>query len=221
SLVVSLAEEILGEDTSIVLSPSISTGDFLWQQEAGGIVLLSDIDGFVFTDADSERRKRFQSELGAITRGVGGAHFKIDLSISSPRALDRIPHTFQMVETRLGGFELAGNGALSLFPREFDPRHSRQAFLANFWKPLEHLDEGAWQQGTARLLLDIPLLATSELGVCRPGHRARAEWFLDEKPGNLGKSAILRRAVEVAYSTRLRHLRDDRLRSLLVPALAL
>ncbi len=198
-----IARDVFGDLEGIVLTPSVSSGDFLWTRKDGEVRLLSDVDGFVFARATNQQIVRFRQAIALLARGRGGPLFKIDLSINRPSEVGRMPETFQMVETRLAGFELAGAGLLGRFPTRFDPRASRQALLLNLWKPLASDEPGRWEQSTARLLLDIPLLATSEQGVCRPGHRARAEWFLNDRPGRLGASSLLRQAVEVALAARL------------------
>ncbi len=218
--VLRLAHEHLHPLTGIVLTPSISTGDFLWTRDEGNIRFLSDIDGLVFSDASLEANQRFQSGLEKLAVGRGGASFEIDLSINAADQIDRMPESFQMVETRLAGFELFGDGLLSRFPSKFDPRASRQALLLNLFKPLAADTAEAWAQNTARLFLDIPLIATGEEGVCLPGHRARAQWFLTDRPGRLGASPVLFEAVEVALAARLDPPGDGAsLRALLVPAI--
>ena len=216
-----LAEELLSPLTGLVLSPSVSTGDFLWRREnGGGVRFLSDIDGFVFTDAPTEAQVRFRREIKSLSHGRGGPLFSIDLSLNPTRALRQLPETLQMVETRMAGFELVGDRLLSYFPSRFDPRTSRQALLVNLSKPLATGAPDAWAQNVARLLLDIPLLASSETGECRPGHRARAEWFLSARPGPLGRSETLRSAVEIALEARRRPPGDsEALRRILLPAL--
>ena len=217
--VVEHTRESLVDVRGIVLSPSVSTGDFLWKGQGEDLVFLSDIDGSVIADTPAATRTAFYQGLVDMARGLGGPHFKIDLSILPSRLLGHLPGNFQTVETGLAGFELDGEGLLERFPTGFDPRASRQAFLLNLWKPLATAEPGGCVQGMARLLMDIPLLATSELGICRPGHRARGEWFLTQRPEPLGASPVLRRAVEAAMAARVDPPGDERLlRELLVAA---
>jgi len=216
-----MARELLSPLEGLVLSPSVSTGDFLWRRESEGVRFLSDIDGFVFTDAPADAWIEFRQAVESLSRGRGGPLFAIDLSLNRSRQLTRLPETFQMVETGLAGFELEGEGLLERFPSRFDPKSSRQALLLNLWKPLASEEPEHWAQSVARLLLDIPLIASSELGVCRPGHRARADWFLSERPGRFGRSDLLCRAVETALEARRAPPGDPRaLRAVLMPALA-
>ncbi len=204
--VVRLALSHLGDVGSIVLSPSASTGDFLWKRGDSGIELLSDVDGFVFMNRSPEDAAGFQAAIAALTSDVGGPMFHVDLSLNSAQTIGRLPNTYQFVETGLAGFVLYGEDVLSRFPRSFDPRASRQAFLLNLFKPLRHAfllpDSAGLAQATARLILDIPTLAASEFGRCIPGHRARAQWFLDERLPPLGEDPVIRAAVETAAAAR-------------------
>ncbi|MCP5056940.1 MAG: hypothetical protein GY937_09485 [bacterium] len=218
--IVDLTKQFLPNSRGIVLSPSISTGDFLWQRDGSEVVFLSDIDGFVFADTDASGRDRFRQALKHLASVGGGSHFKIDLAVCPSAALGQMPQTFQMAETAIAGFVLVGDDLLSGFPRQFDPRASRQAFLMNLWKPLDYYGSPGWTQAAARLLLDIPLLASSEEGTCHPGHRARAEWLLTTRPGRLGTDPAIRAGVEAALEGRRTPPGDEtRLRELLVPAL--
>jgi hypothetical protein len=198
-----LAGEMLDPLAGIVLTPSISSGDFLWRSTESGVEFLSDIDGFVFCDASPDSIKKFREALVDLSAGRGGPVFEIDLSVNPITQLSQMPETFQMVETHLAGFELVGEGLLEKFPTDFEPSASRQALLLNLWKPLGAQDTDEWSQNAARLLLDIPLLATSEEGICRPGHRERAEWFLSDRSGRFGASEVLHNAVEAALAARL------------------
>jgi len=204
--VVDLARSHLGNVQSIVLSPSTSTGDFLWKRTDSGTHLLSDVDGFIFVEGAPRDLSGFREALDSLTRGVGGPEFHLDLSISSANTIDRLPQTYQFVETGLAGFVLSGKSPLERFPRKFDPRASRQAFLLNLFKPLRHefllASQGGLAQAAARLILDIPTLAASERGECIAGHRGRARWFLDERPGILGTSPLITEAVEAAEAAR-------------------
>jgi hypothetical protein len=126
--------------------------------------------------------------------------------VNSAQVLDELPETYQFVETGIGGFVLYGEPVLDRFPTTFDPRFSRQAFLLNLFKPLQYAfleanPEGA-AQAAARLILDIPTLAASERGECIPGHRARADWFLSERPAPLGLDEEIRSAVSAAKLAR-------------------
>lgn len=204
--VVRLALAHLGDVESIVLSPSVSTGDFLWRRVDGEVRLLSDVDGFLFVNGSKFDIEGYTAAVRRATVDVGGSMFHVDLAVSPARALDRLPETYQFVETGQAGFVLYGEPVLSRFPRRFDPRASRQAFLLNLWKPLRYAflapDADALAQSAARLLLDIPILACSERGECIPGHRARAEWFLSQRPKPLGDDELIRRAVAAAQSAR-------------------
>ncbi|MAG32831.1 MAG: hypothetical protein CL908_18290 [Deltaproteobacteria bacterium] len=204
--VVALAVAHLGDVVSIVLSPSTSTGDFLWRHVGNEVELLSDIDGFIFVSASNADVEGFASAVRRLTDEVGGSMFHVDLAPSPVRALGRLPKTYQFVETGRAGFVLYGESPLPRFPRTFDPRASRQAFLMNLWKPLRcgflAPDSDALAQAAARLLLDIPILASSERGECLPGHRARAQWFLDERPAPLGEDEEIAAAVAAAHAAR-------------------
>ena len=199
------AREVLGEGTTILLSPSTSTGDFLWRENGGRTELLSDIDGFVFTPAPPRDRECFQRTLGAYEIPEGRGHCEIDLAVGSMDALDRIPRTYQMAETRAAGFVLLGPDVRPRFPDTFDPRASRQSFLLNLWKPTKAFDgnDGDYAQAAARLLCDIGLLAASEAGRCVVGHRERLRWFLERRPSPLGQDPVLCAAVEAALAARL------------------
>lgn len=215
-----LAGEMLDPLAGIVLTPSISSGDFLWRATESGVEFLSDIDGFVFSDAASDSIGQFRAALVDLCVGRGGPAFEIDLSFNPIAQLSRMPETFQMVETHLAGFELLGEGLLEKFPTAFEPGASRQALLLNLWKPLGAQDADEWAQNAARLLLDIPLLATSEAGICRPGHRQRAEWFLADRSGRFGSSEILHNAVEAALAARLNPPGEaESLHGFIVPAI--
>jgi hypothetical protein len=204
--VVDLAGSHLGNVQSIILSPSTSTGDFLWKRTDSGTHLMSDVDGFIFVEGAPRDLSGFQKALNVLTRGVGGPEFHLDLSISSAKSIDQLPQTYQFVETGLAGFVLFGESPLERFPSKFDPRASRQAFLLNLFKPLRHefllASQDGLAQAAARLILDIPTLAASERGECIAGHRARARWFLDERPGILGTSDLIIEAVEAAEAAR-------------------
>ena len=197
------AEDLLQPLAGIVLTPSVSSGDFLWRRSDGRVEFLSDLDGFVFSDASAETIAQFRDSLARIAAGRGGPAFEIDLSVNRISQLGKMPNAFQMVETHLAGFELLGEGLLEKFPSEFDPRVSRQALLLNLFKPLAAQSEEQWAQSAARLLLDVPLIATSEEGICRPGHRARASWFLEEDTSRFAASQTLRQGVEAALAARL------------------
>lgn len=217
------ARRHLGSDTSVVLSPSVSTGDFLWTRETNRVELLSDVDGFVFTAAPTAALAAFSEELRALER-VAGPPFSIDLAMNRPDALRRIASTYQMAETREAGFVLSGPDVLDAFPSSFDPRASHQAFLENLWKPICALEKGdaAFARATARVLCDLAILAASEQGACVPGHAARARWFLDSKPAPLGSEALLREAVEMARMARMKPPGDaSRLRPMLAPSVLL
>ena len=218
--IVALALETFDELVGIVLSPSISTGEFLWKRVSERVHFLSDVDGFVFANATDFQSTRFKQGLARLAHGRGGPLFKLDFSVIRSAALDAMTESFQMVETRMRGFELAGSQLLERFPDRFDPRASRQAFLLNLWKPLATSDADTWVQNAVRLLLDIPLLASSEEGICRPGHRARAEWFLEDRPGRLGSDPAIHRAVEAALAARLAPPGSrDLIEPLLLPAM--
>lgn len=203
---VGLALTHLGDVYSIVLSPSISTGDFLWKRDGAELRLLSDIDGFVYANGSARSVADYAAAVQRLSRDLAGPMFHIDLSVNSARALDRLPQTYQFVETGLAGFVLYGEPVLGRFPAKFDPRASRQAFLLNLWKPLRHAflqpDPAGAAQAAARLILDIPILAASECGKCIPGHRARVRWFLAERPTPLGADDEIRAAVIAAMSAR-------------------
>lgn len=66
--VVRFALSHLGDVGSIVLSPSASTGDFLWKRGDSGIELLSDVDGFVFMNRSPEDAAGFQAAIAAPAR---------------------------------------------------------------------------------------------------------------------------------------------------------
>jgi hypothetical protein len=218
--IVALALETFDELVGIVLSPSISTGEFLWKCVSERVHFLSDVDGFVFAKTTGLQSARFKQGLARLEHGRGGPLFKLDFSVIRGAALDAMSETYQMVETRMRGFELAGSELLERFPDRFDPRASRQAFLLNLWKPLATSDSDTWVQNAVRLLLDIPLLASSEAGICRPGHRARAEWFLEDRPGTLGADPAIHRAVDAALAARLAPPGSrDRIEPLLLPAM--
>jgi hypothetical protein len=204
--VVSLALAHLGDVCSVVLSPSASTGDFLWKRIDSEVHLLSDVDGFVFMNGDAKDRAGFFSAVHGLSEQIGGPMFHVDLSVSDAGALDHLPRSYQFVETGIAGFVLYGEPVLTRFPRQFDPRASRQAFLLNLFKPLRHAfvdpDPDGAAQAVARLILDIPILALSERGECIAGHRARARWFLDDRPTPLGCDEAIRAAVSAAYAAR-------------------
>ena len=204
--VVEIALEHLGDVRSIVLSPSISTGDFLWNQFDPDQHLLSDVDGFIYLDGRVPDSSAYDAAIGRLTEGVGGSMFHIDLALNSARVLGHLPETYQFVETGLAGFVLYGEPVLDRFPKKFDPRASRQAFLINLFKPLGQaflLDEPSGvAQAAARLILDIPILAASEQGRCIVGHSARARWFLDARPTPMGQDQTIRAAVEAARDAR-------------------
>lgn len=204
--VVEIALEHLGDVRSIVLSPSISTGDFLWNQLDSDRNLLSDIDGFIYVDGRVPDSSAYAAAIGRLAEGVGGPMFHIDLALNSARVLGHLPETYQFVETGLAGFVLYGEPVLNRFPKKFDPRASRQAFLMNLFKPLRQAflleDRSGVAQAAARLILDIPILAASEQGRCIAGHRARARWFLDGRPTPMGQDQAIRAAVIAARDAR-------------------
>ncbi|MBW2388528.1 MAG: hypothetical protein JRG89_08820 [Deltaproteobacteria bacterium] len=213
---VELALTHLGDIYSIVLSPSISTGDFLWRRDGAEVRLLSDIDGFIYLQGSLKGSAQdlagyvaaVQRLSEEISEEIAGPMFHIDLSVSSMQTLDQLPQTYQFVETGCAGFVLYGEPVLDRFPTKFDPRASRQAFLLNLWKPLRHAflssdpDPTAAAQAAARLILDIPILAASESGECIAGHRERVRWFLAERPTLLGRDDEIRAAVMAAKTAR-------------------
>ena len=218
--VVDSARASLGEAAIIVLSPSVSTGDFLWRRTEAGVELMSDLDGFVFTDAPAGRIADFEQTIARLAKEQGDPFLEIDLSVSRRAALAALPETFQMVETGLAGFELVGDGALARFPTRFDPGASRQALLLNLWKPLASDEPDALARNVARSLLDIPLIATSEAGHCVPGHRARAEAFLADPPEPFANEPVLAAALELALAARTDPPGDPAaLAAVVVPAL--
>lgn len=218
--VAQLAVEQLGAEVGVVLSPSVSTGDFLWRESDDTVELLSDVDGFVFTDAPSDRIAAFQRGIDAIRNERDDPHFDIDVSYVPVDRLGRLPETYQMVETRLAGFELVGSGRLAGFPTRFDPRASRQAALLNLWKPLSSDEPERLARNLARTLLDIPLLAASESGTCVPGHRARARAFLADPPAAFADAPEMNEAVRLALEARDDPPGDaERLAEAVLPAL--
>jgi len=204
--VVEIALEHLGDVVSIVLSPSTSTGDFLWNRVDSNVQLMSDVDGFIYVDGKIGDPSSYDSAIRRLTKDVGGPMFHIDLAVNPARALNHLPNTFQFAETGLAGFILYGEPVLDQFPTEFDPRSSRQAFLLNLFKPFRHSflapNQNGVAQAMARLILDIPILAASEQGKCIAGHRARARWFLDEAPPPFGHDQAIRTAVIAARDAR-------------------
>ncbi|MGB0618614.1 MAG: hypothetical protein ACPGVZ_04025 [Myxococcota bacterium] len=200
--VAQLATRHLGADVGVVLSPSVSTGDFLWRRRGGAIEFLSDVDGFVFTEAPPEKVSRFEADLERLSSARSDPFFELDFSYVTNARLGHLPESYQMVETGLSGFELVGEGRLAGFPKRFDPRASRQSVLLNLWKPLSSDDPDALPRNLARSLLDIPLIATSESGTCRPGHRARAEAFLAKPPPAFAAAPELEAAVRLALEAR-------------------
>jgi hypothetical protein len=203
---VGLALTHLGNVYSIVLSPSTSTGDFLWKRVGSEVRLLSDIDGFIYVNGGANDVAGYAAALRRLAEGIGGPMFHIGLAVNSARALEHLPETYQFVETGLAGFVLYGEPVLNRFPTKFDPRASRQAFLLNLFKPLRHAflhpDPDGAAQAAARLILDIPTLASSERGECIAGHRARARWFLDARPAPMGLDEEIHAAVSAAYAAR-------------------
>lgn len=200
--VVALADEHLGPVASIVVSPSISTGDFLFRRTGSATELLSDIDGFIYMEGRVRNPAGWEAAIAQL-RSRHGALFDIDMPINPLSQLARLPETYQFVETGLQGFVLAGAQVLSRFPTRFDPRASRQAFLRNLEKPLRYRnDDARFAQNCARLLLDIPILASSEAGRCIAGHAARARWFLEQDPGPLARDPVIREAVAAARAAR-------------------
>ncbi len=197
---------------AVIVSGSLATGDFLWRPrgDAGGVELLSDVDAFAFAPLGVADVPELRRRLRKIEARTGSVHFKIDLSVSPPSALARIPATYQMAETRRAGYVLAGEDLRAAFPDHFDPRASRQSFLANLWKPIaawcdREADGGlAFSLAASRLLVDVALLAASEDGLCLPGHRARCERFLaGGPPESLASDESLRWAVEAGWAARL------------------
>lgn len=203
--VASSAAAFFPDLAGIVLSPSISTGDFVWDRDvAGRVRFYSDVDGFVFARSTPAINAQFKQAIRRIESPYAEFGFKIDLSISPISKLNEIEPSYQMAETRIAGYELAGTGLLARFPAEFDARYSRQAFLRNLWKPLSSTTDSERSRFAARLMLDIPLLATSEAGTCRPGHRDRISWFLSSNAEPFGRSSTITDAVSIAFRIRNR-----------------
>ncbi len=213
---------------SILLSGSLSTGDFLWRerpdQGAGPAVeLLSDIDGFVFADLQDSDPRALAAGMREIEARTHSTLFHIDLSLSPTSALQRLAASYQMAESRQAGFVLTGADIREHFPEHFDPAASRQAFLVNLWKPIptwknrDGEGEMHFALAASRLMMDIATLALSEAGTCLPGHQARAREFLAHHPWS--QDPVLGDALEVAAEAR-RHPPGDasRLEALLVPA---
>lgn len=217
----------LGGLRSVILCGSVATGDFLWRQDGERIELLSDIDAFAFAPPAQSDRAGLRTRLKAIEARTASPHFKIDLSVSPPEALRRVPPVFQMAETHRTGFVLEGKDLRSAFPEHFDPRASRQSFLGNLWKPVgvwldREADDGcAFSLAASRLLMDIATLEVSEEGLCLPGHKARAERFLSRRTGLLSSDPLLREAVTAAIEARQTPPgTPSRLEPLLAPSVA-
>lgn len=193
---------------SLLLSGSITTGDFVVGRGFDGQSLLSDIDAFLFVEGRPRSSEAFLAGVEALEREYASPLFHIDVSVNGTSSLQSIPRTYQMVETALAGVVLAGKDVRSRFPRDFEPGTAIGAFLFNLWKgvlywPGRREDWDAfWVQVLARLFLDVPLVALARLQRCIPGHRRRGEAFLQLPESNPLVCPETRSAIERALAAR-------------------
>ena len=71
--IVELAQTHLADVHSIVLSPSLSTGDFLWKRDGSDVRLLSDIDGFIYLNGRARDATGYVSAIRRLGEGSSGA----------------------------------------------------------------------------------------------------------------------------------------------------
>jgi len=203
-----LALECYPNLRSLLLSGSITTGDFVFTRGPEGLRLLSDIDAFLFVDGRAAPSEAFRSGLAALEHEHASRLFHVDVSVAAAKRLRAIPRTYQMVETGMAGLVLAGEDVRPGFPRSFDPRGAIGVLLFNLWKgwlywssPSEDWDP-IYAQVLARLVLDLPLLAFARRGECIPGHLGRARAFLELPDAEPLSCPETRAAVELAARAR-------------------
>lgn len=193
---------------SLVLSGSAATGDYVWRERDGTTELVSDLDMMLFADKDGSTPELLDAAIAQIKARHPGALFQVDISVSPPAALDAIASSFQMVETGQSGAVLAGEDVLGRYPDTFDGRAARRSFLGNLWKPLLYwsppggANDMIYQQVCARFFLDVPLLAFAAQGRCVPGHRTRAQQYLNSPKRDGLYSETLRERVAWAIGAR-------------------
>ena len=212
---VEAAVEAYPETKSFILSGSGSTGDYVYRDGPDGALLISDLDMTLFTGSGGERPEVLEDAIDDIKRRHTSSLFQIDIEVNPVKMLESIAPSFQMVETKKAGVVLAGEDVREHYPDTFDNRASRRSFLGNLWKPLLYWtpagsgNDLVYTQVAARLFLDVPLLAATNVGECIPGHRARAEHYLASKSTKALYSEPLRERVRWAIEARA-NASDDR-----------
>jgi predicted nucleotidyltransferase len=202
-----LDRKFKGRLLSVILSGSAATGDFVWRREGDGITFLSDIDAVVIV-ASRESGDDIAAESQALRRiSSASALFHVDVTVIPSSAIANIPHSFQAAEIRQSGWIVAGCDMRHVFPGDFRPGSSREAFFLNLWKPflfravcLRRPD--LYRQAIARQMMDLALLASSEQNCCVAGHRQRLEAFEALPEGHPLQRDDLKAALRMAYGVR-------------------